>query len=196
MKSFIHLAPASAAHIEAVIHYALGDCALGRVLVAMSEHGVCALSLGDDSAALIGELRSRFPGAGLTHGGAECERCVAKAVNFVEMTSLALDLPLDVRGTDFQQRVWQALRKIPCGARASYTEIAQQIGSPKAVRAVAGACAANTLAVAIPCHRAVRADGGLAGYRWGIPRKAELLRRECETREAMRGRLPTAIALA
>jgi AraC family transcriptional regulator of adaptative response/methylated-DNA-[protein]-cysteine methyltransferase len=160
------------------IHFAVGESALGSILVARSEKGVCAISLGDDPEALVRDLQDRFPMASLIGGDEAFEAIVAKVVGFVEDPSRGLDLPLDVRGTAFQQRVWQALRCIPAGKTASYAEIAKDIGLPKAVRAVAGACAANALAVAIPCHRVVRSDENLSGYRWGIDRKRELLRRE------------------
>jgi AraC family transcriptional regulator of adaptative response/methylated-DNA-[protein]-cysteine methyltransferase len=160
------------------IRFAVGECSLGSILVAQSEHGVCAILLGDDPDALARDLQDRFPTATLIGGDAAFEQLVARVVGFVEAPGLGLDLPLDVRGTAFQQRVWQALREIPPGSTASYTEIAARIGSPKSVRAVAQACAANALAVAIPCHRVVRNDGGLSGYRWGVERKRVLLRRE------------------
>ena len=160
------------------IHFAIGECSLGSILVAASVRGVCAVLLGDDPDALARELQDKFPRATLIGGDKGFEQIVAKVVGFVEAPALGLDLPLDVRGTAFQQRVWQALRKIPVGSTASYTDIAKQIGSPSAVRAVAQACAANVLAVAIPCHRVVRNDGALSGYRWGVERKRALLDRE------------------
>lgn len=160
------------------ICFALGECSLGSILVAASDIGICAIALGDDPHRLARELQDRFPQAELIGGDSAFEQWVAKVIGFVEAPGIGLDLPLDMRGTAFQQRVWQALRQIPIGAKVSYTDIARRIGAPKAVRAVAGACAANTLAVAIPCHRVVRSDGGLSGYRWGVERKAELLRRE------------------
>ncbi len=163
---------------RAVIRFAVGECSLGSILVAASERGVCAILLGDDPDALARDLQDRFPKAELIGADAAFEQLVATVVGFVEMPGRGLDLPLDVRGTAFQQRVWQALREIPAGTTASYAEIAQRIGAPKAVRAVAGACAANALAVAIPCHRVVRSDGGLSGYRWGVERKRALLERE------------------
>ena len=165
---------------DIAIRFAIGQCMLGAILVAASARGICAIMLGDDADALIRELQDRFPRAELVGGDAGFERWVAQVVGFVEQPRLGLDLPLDVRGTAFQQRVWQALQKIPAGTTASYTEIAQRIGAPKSVRAVAGACAANTLAVAIPCHRVVRTDGGLSGYRWGVARKRALLDREVQ----------------
>jgi AraC family transcriptional regulator of adaptative response/methylated-DNA-[protein]-cysteine methyltransferase len=160
------------------IRFAIGECALGAILVAQSERGVCAIALGDDPDALARELQDRFPQARLIGGDPAFEQLVARVVGFVEAPGLGLDLPLDVRGTAFQQRVWQALREIPPGSTASYAEIAERIGSPKSVRAVAQACGANALAVAIPCHRVVRSDGALSGYRWGVERKSALLKRE------------------
>ena len=160
------------------IRFAVGECSLGSILVAKSERGVCAILLGDDADELARDLQDRFPRADLIGGDAAFEQLVARVVGFVEAPGLGLDLPLDVRGTAFQQRVWQALRGIPAGQTASYAEIADRIGSPKSVRAVAQACAANALAVAIPCHRVVRHDGGLSGYRWGVERKRALLKRE------------------
>ncbi|MEO6227015.1 MAG: bifunctional DNA-binding transcriptional regulator/O6-methylguanine-DNA methyltransferase Ada [Thermomonas sp.] len=164
--------------VDARIMFALGQCALGAILVARSDKGVCAISLGDDPDALLRELQDRFPKALLVGGDAAFEQLVARVVGLIEAPNVGLDLPLDVRGTAFQQRVWQALRQIPAGQTASYAQIAEAIGAPRSVRAVAGACAANALAVAIPCHRVVRSDGGLSGYRWGVARKRELLERE------------------
>lgn len=163
-----------------LIHFAIGQCSLGAILVAASERGVCAIFLGDDPDVLVLDLQDRFPHANLVGGDAEFEQLVAKVVGFVEMPRLGLDLPLDLQGTAFQRRVWEALRKIPAGSTVSYSELARLIGMPKAVRAVAGACAANLLAVAIPCHRVVRNDGGLSGYRWGVERKRDLIEREAE----------------
>lgn len=160
------------------IRFAVGECSLGTILVAASERGVCAILLGDDPQALVNDLEDRFPQAELIGGDANFEQMVAKVVGLVEAPGLGIDLPMDVRGTAFQQRVWQALRDIPVGTTVSYSELARRIGSPRAVRAVAQACAANALAVAIPCHRVVRNDGALAGYRWGIARKRALLERE------------------
>src|SRR5690606_1186809 len=168
--------------VDARIEFAIAECALGALLVARSQRGVCAISLGDDPGALLRELQDRFPRADLVGGDAGFERLVAQVVGFVEAPRLGLDLPLDVRGTAFQQRVWDALRQIPPGSTASYAEIAARIGSPKSVRAVARACASNVLAVAIPCHRVVRSDGGLSGYRWGVERKRALLQREAGER--------------
>jgi len=162
------------------IRFAIGECSLGSILVASSERGVCSILLGDDPDELLKDLQDRFPRASLIGGDAEFEHLVAKVVGFVEAPRLGLDLPLDVRGTAFQQRVWQALREIPPGGTASYTEIAKRIGSPKAIRGVANACAANALAVVIPCHRVVRSDGGVSGYRWGVERKLALLNKEAK----------------
>jgi AraC family transcriptional regulator, regulatory protein of adaptative response / methylated-DNA-[protein]-cysteine methyltransferase len=160
------------------ISFAVGECSLGSILVARSERGICAILLGDDPEALTQDLQDRFPQANLIGGDSAFEQFVAKVVGFVEAPAIGLNLPLDIRGTAFQQRVWQALQKIPAGATASYTDIAKLIGSPKSVRAVAQACGANALAVAIPCHRVVRRDGALSGYRWGVERKRTLLERE------------------
>lgn len=160
------------------IHFAVGECSLGSILVAQSVKGVCAILLGDDPDVLVRDLQDRFPRATLVGGDAAFDRVVAKVVGFVERPAVGLELPLDVRGTAFQQRVWQALREIPVGSTASYTEIAARLGAPHGARAVAQACGANPLAVAIPCHRVVRTDGSLSGYRWGIDRKRSLLKRE------------------
>jgi len=160
------------------IRFAVGKCSLGSILVAQSDRGICAIFLGDDPDSLVRELQDQFPKANLIGGDAGFERLVAKVVGFVEAPALGLDLPLDVRGTAFQQRVWQSLRKIPAGSTASYTDVAKLIGSPNSVRAVAQACGANALAVAIPCHRVVRNDGALSGYRWGVERKRALLEKE------------------
>jgi len=162
------------------IHFAIGECSLGAILVAQSERGICAILMGDDPDELARNLQDRFPRANLIGGDRAFEQLVAKVVGFVESPGIGLDLPLDVRGTAFQQRVWQALREIPAGQTASYTDIANRIGSPKSVRAVAQACAANAIAVAIPCHRVVRNDGGLSGYRWGVERKRTLLENEAQ----------------
>jgi AraC family transcriptional regulator of adaptative response/methylated-DNA-[protein]-cysteine methyltransferase len=160
------------------IRFAVGECSLGAILVASTEQGICAILLGDDPGAWVRELQASFPSAQLIGEDRECERLLAKVAGFVEAPSLGLDLPLDVRGTPFQQRVWEALREISAGSTASYGEIAQRIGAPNEAYAVGQACAANVIAVAIPCHRAVRKNGALAGYRWGIERKRALLERE------------------
>jgi len=162
----------------AAIRFAVGESSLGAILVAATETGICAISLGDDPQVLVQELQDRFPDAHLIGGDAAFEDHVAKVVGFVEAPGTGLGLPLDIRGTAFEQRVWQALREIPPGTTASYGEIAERIGAPKSARAVARACAANVLAVAIPCHRVVRSDGALSGYRWGVARKRALLARE------------------
>lgn len=160
------------------IRYAVASCSLGWILVAATQAGVCAILLGDDHGALAVQLRSRFPEAVLVEGDEPFDGWVALAVEGVETPRAGMDLPLDIRGTAFQQLVWQALRRIPAGSTATYSQIANEIGRPAAARAVAAACAANPVAVVVPCHRVVRADGSLGGYRWGIERKEELLRRE------------------
>jgi len=160
---------------ELDIRFAVGQCSLGAILVAQSGLGICAILLGDDAEILVRDLQDRFKKAHLIGADREFEQLVATVVAFVDAPQLGLDLPLDIRGTAFQQRVWRALRQIPPGSTVSYAELAQRIGMPRAVRAVAGACAANPLAVAVPCHRVIRNDGGLSGYRWGIERKRALL---------------------
>jgi AraC family transcriptional regulator of adaptative response/methylated-DNA-[protein]-cysteine methyltransferase len=160
------------------IRFAIGECSLGSILVAASERGVCSILIGDDPDLLARDLQDRFPRAHLIGGDTEFEHMVAKVVGFVEAPALGLDLPLDVRGTAFQQRVWQALREIPAGRTVSYSQVANRIGAPKAVRAVGAAIGANPLAVAIPCHRVIRNDGSLCGYRWGVERKRALIERE------------------
>ena len=162
------------------IRFALSECSLGSILVAASAKGICAILMGDDPDALLRDLQDRFAKAAFTAGDEAFEEWVAKVVAFVDTPRIGLVLPLDIRGTAFQQRVWQALCEIPLGSTASYTQIAERIGAPNAARAVAQACAANALAVAIPCHRVVRNDGGLSGYRWGVERKRALLKREAE----------------
>ncbi|WP_426133265.1 bifunctional DNA-binding transcriptional regulator/O6-methylguanine-DNA methyltransferase Ada [Pseudomonas sp. PWP3-1b2] len=163
------------------IHFAVGQCSLGAILVAQSQRGVCAILLGDDPDALLRDLQDTFPKADLVGADSDFEQLVAHVVGFVEAPALGLNLPLDLRGTAFQERVWQALREIPVGSTASYAQIAQRIGAPTAFRAVAQACGANCLAVAIPCHRVVRSNGELSGYRWGVERKRQLLAREQNT---------------
>jgi AraC family transcriptional regulator, regulatory protein of adaptative response / methylated-DNA-[protein]-cysteine methyltransferase len=160
------------------IRFAIGGCSLGSILVASSERGVCAISMGNDPATLVKDLENRFPKANLIGGDDDFEKLVAKVIGFIEAPRIGLDLPLDVQGTAFQKRVWEALREIPAGATASYSEIANRIGMPKSIRAVAQACAANAIAVAIPCHRVMRNDRHLSGYRWGVERKRALLKRE------------------
>ncbi len=163
---------------DAEIRFAIGECSLGSILVARSEKGVCAILMGNDPEVLLRDLQDRFPRARLIGGDDGFEKLVARVIGMIEAPGIGLDLPLDVRGTAFQQRVWQALRQIPAGTTVSYAEIARRIGAPKSVRAVAGACAANPIAVAIPCHRVVRTDGAVSGYRWGVERKRALLARE------------------
>ncbi len=163
------------------LRFAVGQCSLGAILVASSDKGVASILIGDDPEALVRSLQDQFPRATLIGGNEDYESLVAQVVGFVESPGIGLDLPLDVRGTAFQQRVWQALREIPPGQTASYREIARKMGSPRSIRAVAGACAANAIAVAIPCHRVVRSDGELSGYRWGIERKRALIEREALT---------------
>ncbi|MEY2929588.1 MAG: methylated-DNA-[protein]-cysteine S-methyltransferase [Pseudomonadota bacterium] len=166
---------------EEQIEFSVGSCSLGALLVAATERGLCAILLGEDAAELERDLRRRFARAELRAGGTEFQRRVAQVIQFVEQPQLGLSLPLDLRGTAFQERVWQALQAIPAGATQSYRQVAQALGTPQAVRAVASACGANPLAVAVPCHRVVRSDGGLSGYRWGIERKRALLEREQAT---------------
>ncbi|WP_038861756.1 bifunctional DNA-binding transcriptional regulator/O6-methylguanine-DNA methyltransferase Ada, partial [Pseudomonas sp. R62] len=160
------------------IRFAVGQCSLGAILVAQSERGICAILLGDDPHQLVCNLQDQFRKANLIGADSEFEQLIASVVGFVEAPAKGLNLPLDIRGTAFQERVWQALREIPAGSTASYAEIAQRIGAPTSMRAVAQACGANRLAVAIPCHRVVRSDGNLSGYRWGVERKRQLLERE------------------
>lgn len=163
---------------RSAIRFAVGECSIGSILVARSERGICAILLGNDPDALVRDLQDRFPNARMIGGDRRFERLVARVVGFVEAPAVGLGLPLDVRGTAFQQRVWRALQEVPAGSTATYAEIARRIGDPRSVRAVAQACAANPLAVAIPCHRVVRTDGALSGYRWGVERKRTLLERE------------------
>lgn len=163
---------------DAAIRFGVGQCSLGVILVAATDKGICSIMLGDEPDALVRELEGRFPKARLIGGDEKFEAWMAKVVGFVEAPRIGLDLPLDIRGTAFQQRVWQALRQIPVGTTASYADLAAKIGAPEAVRAVAGACASNPVALAIPCHRVVRTDGHLSGYRWGVERKRALLDRE------------------
>lgn len=160
------------------IRFAIAQCTLGALLVAASDKGICSILLGDDPEALVRDLQDRFARARLVGADPAFERWVAQVVGFVEAPRLGLDLPLDLRGTAFQRRVWDALRRIPAGQTVSYAALARQLGQPRAVRAVAQACAANPVAVAVPCHRVVRTDGSLSGYRWGVERKRLLLARE------------------
>ena len=165
---------------EESIHFATRESFLGLILVAASEQGICAILLGDNSKRLVAELRSRFPKATLIAGDAGFEETVVKVVRAVETPGSKLDLPLDLRGTALQRRVWHALREIPAGATVTYKEIAAKIGMSATAQEVGEACAANPLAVVVPCHRVVRADRSLAGYRWGINRKRALLQKEQE----------------
>jgi len=161
------------------LRFGLGKCWLGKMLVAQSSVGICAILLGDDADVLLRDLQDRFPGEVIMKGGADFTVVVNKVVGHIDHPEKPLDLPFDIRGTAFQQQVWQALGEVPAGQTISYTALAKKLGSgPTAVRAVAGACAANALAVVIPCHRAVKNDGGLAGYRWGLERKRALLEKE------------------
>lgn len=157
------------------IRFAIAQTSLGAVLVAASDNGICAIEMGDDAQALAEGLQDRFAQAELIGGDAAFEALVSKVLGLISAPQKPVDLPLDIRGTAFQQRVWQALRDIPCGATADYSEIAARIGRPQAVRAVARACASNEIALVIPCHRVVRKDGSLSGYRWGVERKKRLL---------------------
>ena len=163
---------------EEELRFAVGQSSLGAILVASSERGVASILIGGDPEALVRDLQDRFPKARLVGADRAYETLVARVVAFVEAPGIGLDLPLDVRGTAFQRRVWKALRDIPAGETESYAQIAARIGTPSAVRAVASACAANSIAVAIPCHRVVRSDGSLSGYAWGIDRKRALIERE------------------
>jgi AraC family transcriptional regulator, regulatory protein of adaptative response / methylated-DNA-[protein]-cysteine methyltransferase len=165
------------------IGYAAGESALGTVLVAGTARGVCAIFLGGGEAELADALKQRFPRA-VIHASAALADKLDAVVRHIERPADSLDLPLDIQGTAFQRRVWEALMEIPCGKTASYAEIARRLGQPQASRAVAQACASNTLALAVPCHRVVRSGGALSGYRWGVERKRQLLERE---RAARRG---------
>jgi AraC family transcriptional regulator of adaptative response/methylated-DNA-[protein]-cysteine methyltransferase len=171
------------------IRFAIPECSLGLVLIAASERGVCAILFGDDPEQLRRDLQNQFPRARLIGGDKSFEELTAKVLAFVEAPADGPNLPLEIRGTAFQHRVWDALRRIPAGSTASYAEIAERIGAPKAVRAVARACATNRIAVAIPCHRVVLSDGGLSGYRGGVKRKRALLAKEADSGPARRKRL-------
>jgi AraC family transcriptional regulator of adaptative response/methylated-DNA-[protein]-cysteine methyltransferase len=167
-----------AAGPERRVSFALRDSSLGLALIGASGQGLCALMLGDSRETLLQAARARFPAAEARAGGEDFESLASLALGLVEQPRRGWALPLDIEGTPFQRRVWQALREIPAGATASYAQIAERIGQPSAARAVAGACAANRIAVAIPCHRVLRGDGDISGYRWGVARKRELLARE------------------
>lgn len=163
------------------IRVAIRAFSLGLALIAQSSRGICAVLLGDDAELLRGDLAMRFPGALFVDGGEELDAIATRVVALIESPSGVLDEPLDLRGSEFQRRVWHALRQIPAGSTASYTEIAERLGMPAAARAVARACAANALAVVVPCHRVVTKDGRLSGYRWGVDRKRSLLDREARS---------------
>jgi AraC family transcriptional regulator of adaptative response/methylated-DNA-[protein]-cysteine methyltransferase len=163
---------------DTTIRFAVGDCSLGAILVAATDKGICAIFLGDEPEDLVHDLEGRFPKAELIGGDSNFEKLVARVVGLVDHPKRQVDLPLDIRGTAFQRKVWEALRQIPAGETATYSEIASRIGMPKSVRAVASACANNKIAVAIPCHRVVRQGGDVSGYRWGVERKRALLARE------------------
>jgi AraC family transcriptional regulator of adaptative response/methylated-DNA-[protein]-cysteine methyltransferase len=160
------------------IAYATGECALGRMLVARSVSGVCSVLIGAGDDELVADLAARFPEAKLVANEAVVCDDLAKVIRFVDKPSEGLDLPLDLRGMPFQRRVWEKLRTIPVGNTLTYTELARSVGAPNSVRAVAGACASNPIALAIPCHRIVGSNGDLAGYSWGIERKRELIKIE------------------
>jgi AraC family transcriptional regulator of adaptative response/methylated-DNA-[protein]-cysteine methyltransferase len=168
------------------IRFAVGECSLGSILVASTKRGLCSILLGDDPDALVRELQDNFSSAELIGGDARFERLVARVIGFVDTPGGNLDLPLDIQGTAFQKRVWDAIQAIPVGTTSTYAKIAKQIGRPRASRAVAAACASNRIAVAIPCHRVVRSDGQLSGYRWGIERKRNLLKRESRSPTTIR----------
>ena len=176
---------------DTLIHYAIQPCWLGLALIAATENGICALFFDDDEEALVAELRRRFPAARIERGGKALDASVRKVLRALDEPALAAELPLDIRGTAFQQRVWEALRAVPAGRTATYSDIARQLGEPRAVRAVAGACAANPVALAIPCHRIVGKSGSLTGYRWGIERKRQLLKRESSALGGVRLLLPS-----
>lgn len=160
------------------IFFALGKCSLGSILVARSDKGICSIQFGDDPILLVCDLQEQFPTGYLIGDEPAYEGMVDQVIRIVENPQLERNFPLDVRGTEFQQLVWKAVQQIPAGSTATYSDIAQKIGMPNAARAVAEACAANVLAVAIPCHRVIRADGSLSGYRWGVERKRALLESE------------------
>jgi AraC family transcriptional regulator of adaptative response/methylated-DNA-[protein]-cysteine methyltransferase len=165
-----------------LIHFAIDECSLGAILAAVTEKGICAILLGDNPSALRRELQEHFKMARLIGSDEDLGQLMAKVDQLIESPWLDIDLPFDLRGTSFEQRVWQALREIPSGSTASYTDIAERIGEPKKAFAVSEACASNLLAVAIPCHRVVRKNGTLSGYRWGFRRKRALLAREAAQR--------------
>jgi len=167
-----------------VIRYGLAPCWLGHALIAQSDRGICWLALGDDPLLLEEAFRTAFAKASPTlrvaNGAGECSRMFDRVVEILENPLESVDVPLDLRGTPFQRMVWDALRRIPPGGTLSYADLAQQVGQPRAVRAVARACGANPVAVLVPCHRVVGSDGSMTGYRWGIEAKRRLLQRESE----------------
>jgi methylated-DNA-[protein]-cysteine S-methyltransferase/AraC family transcriptional regulator of adaptative response/methylated-DNA-[protein]-cysteine methyltransferase len=171
------VAESEAAPVD-ILFYASGECELGQVLIARSTKGVCAILLGDDHLQLANDLARRFPKATLVANKAMVQQDLAKVTCFVAKPAEGLDLELDMRGTPIQRRVWEKLRAIPLGRTVTYSELARWLAAPTAARAIGAACAANPIALAIPCHRVIRSDGGLAGYRWGIHRKRELLNKE------------------
>ncbi len=174
------------------IRHASAETSLGRVLVAATDKGVCAIQFGDADASLEAWLRRRFPNAAIEPAGAAFEGTLVAVVALIERPGTGHGLPLDLRGTAFQEQVWRALRAIPAGATASYAEVAAAIGKPAAARAVAAACAANAVGVAVPCHRVIHSDGSMSGYRWGVERKAALLAREREAEAETASRPPAA----
>ncbi len=164
--------------MQTVIRHSISRSPIGSILVATTDKGLCAVILGDDRATLIRELAERFPGTVIAGADEACAKATRDVTDLVKSPQSAFSHPLHLQGTAFQKSVWQALRKIPTGKTATYLDIARKIGKPRAVRAVAQACGANHIAVVIPCHRVIRTDGSLSGYRWGVERKAKLLERE------------------
>ena len=174
--------PFAGMYTECKLRYVTAECSLGSILLACSQRGVSAILLGNDPDKLVKELKNRYPDSRLIGGSQKHEQLLAKVLEFIEYPAIEPELPLDVCGTAFQQRVWQELKNIPVGKTASYSEIAKRIGSPTSARAVARACANNNIAIAIPCHRVVKNDGGISGYRWGVERKKALLQKEAQAR--------------
>lgn len=161
-----------------MLQYAIAPCSLGKILVAATSKGISSILLGDNADELLNDLKKRFPKAEISQGGSDFETTLKTCLEFIDQPQPQFSLPLDIHGTVFQQKIWQILRQIPPGQTVSYAELASLAGMPKAARAVAGACAANPVAVVVPCHRVVRNDGGLSGYRWGVERKRTLLSKE------------------
>ena len=178
MKTVKNRGKAAVHKKETARRFGISTCSLGHVLVATSDVGICAITLGDDPEFLWSDLQDRFPGAKRTRKDRTFQKTLAAVVRFVERPVKKFPLPLDVHGTPFQKQVWRALQKIPLATTATYSDIAKRIGKPTAFRAVAQACGANHIAVVIPCHRVVGSDGSLSGYRWGVKRKKALLKRE------------------